>query len=195
MKRVLFILGLLLFCVSYSYAQKYACVNTEYLMRNVPDFAQAQNRLNKYAEEYQKELEAKIQEIDKLKESYQQESYLLPENLKQRRQDDIVNKEKEVRELQQQRFGAGGDLDQKRSELMKPVQNRVYSAIERVAREKNFAFVFDKAGAATLLYVSEKYDISDQVLEAMGVKLTGANPADDSSQKSDTKSNTSKSIK
>lgn len=156
-------------------AQKYACVNTAYIMGSVPEYNQALNKVNKYAEEWRKELEAKQAELDELREQYQQESYLLPENLKQRRQDEMRTKEAELRSLQQQRFAPGGDLDQKRAELMKPVQDRVYNAIERVAREKNYAFVFDKAGSATLLYVSEKYDISNQVLELLGVK-PGANP-------------------
>jgi outer membrane protein len=115
-------------------------------------------------------LQNKQQEVDELRQQYQQEAYLLPDNLKQRRQDEIHNKETELRNLQRQRFGTGGDLEQKRAELMKPVQDRVYNAIERVAREKNYAFVFDKAASATVLYVSEKYDISNLVLEMLGVK-------------------------
>lgn len=151
-------------------AQKYACVNTDYIMRNVPEYNQALTKINKYIEEWQQELQTKQQEVDELRQQYQQEAYLLPDNLKQRRQDEIHNKETELRALQRQRFGAGGDLEQKRAELLKPVQDRVYNAIERVAREKNYAFVFDKAASATVLYVSEKYDISNLVLEMLGVK-------------------------
>lgn len=159
-------------------AQKYACVNTEYIMQNIPDYVQAVNKLNKFSAEWQQELENKQQEVDNLRQNYQQEAYLLPDNLKQRRQDEIRTKEAELRTLQQQRFGAGGDLDQKRAELMKPVQDRVYGAIERVAREKNYAFVFDRAHSGTVLYAGEKYDISNQVLEMLGVKpgATMANP-------------------
>ena len=152
------------------HAQKYACVNTDYIMRSVPEYNQALTKINKYIEEWQQELQNKQQEVDELRQQYQQEAYLLPDNLKQRRQDEIHNKETELRTLQRQRFGTGGDLEQKRAELMKPVQDRVYNAIERVAREKNYAFVFDKAASATVLYVSEKYDISNQVLEMLGVK-------------------------
>ena len=133
-------------------AQKYACVNTEYILGSVPEYNQALNKLNKYIEEWRKELEAKQAEVDELRQQYQQEAYLLPENLKQRRQDEIRTKEAGLRALQQQRFAPGGDLDQ------------------RVAREKNYAFVFDKASSATVLYVAEKYDISNQVLEMLGVK-------------------------
>lgn len=151
-------------------AQKYACVNTDYIMRSMPEYNQALSKINKYIEEWSGELSSKQQEVDELREQYQQEAYLLPDNLKQRRQDELHNKEKELRSLQQQRFSAGGDLDQKRAELMKPVQDRVYNAIERIAREKGYAFVFDKASSNAVLYVGEKYEISNQVLEMLGVK-------------------------
>lgn len=155
-------------------AQKYACVNSEYIMQNVPDYAAAMNKLSKFTEEWRSELEQKKQEVDELRQQYQQEAYLLPDNLKQRRQDEIRAKEAELRALQHQRFGAGGDLDKKRAELLKPVQDRVYGAIERVAREKNYAFVFDRSAGSTVLYVGDKYDISKQVLEMLGIKTGGA---------------------
>ena len=148
-KYVFLVLAILPFMVQ---AQKYACVNTDYILRSVPEYNQALNKINKYVSEWKSELEAKQQEVDELREQYQQEAYLLPDNLKQRRQDEIRTKETDLRRLQQQRFSAGGDLDQKRAELMKPVQDRVYNAIERVAREKNYAFVFDKAASATVIY-------------------------------------------
>jgi outer membrane protein len=159
-------------------AQKYACVNTEYIMKNVPEYNQALNKVNKYVEEWRKEIEAKQAEVDELRQQYQQESYLLPENLKQRRQDEIRTKDAELRSLQQQRFAPGGDLDQRKMELLKPVQDRVYNAIERVAREKNYAFVFDKAGSPAVLFANKKYDISDDVLQSLGYK-PGASPAPD----------------
>ena len=169
MKRLLLILTAVLLFGSIQ-AQKYACVNTEYILHSVPEYTQALNKLNRYAEEWKQEIQTKQQEVDELRQQYQQEAYLLPDNLKQRRQDEIHTKETELRELQRQRFGTGGDLDQKRAELLKPIQDRIYNAIERVAREKNYGFVFDKAASATVLYVSDKYDISDNVLEMLGVK-------------------------
>lgn len=170
MKKHSLALFFLMAFLSMAQAQKYACVNTDYIMRQVPEYSQALGKINKFIGEWKGEIEAKKQEVDELRESYQQETYLLPDNLKQRRQDEIRNKEAELRALQHQRFSAGGDLDQKRAELIKPVQDRVYNAIERISREKNFAFVFDKAASATVLYVGEKYDISNQVLEMMGIK-------------------------
>jgi outer membrane protein len=151
-------------------AQKYACINTDYVLRSVPEYANAQKRLEKYVEDWQKELQEKQAEMDAMRAEFEQESYLLPDNLKKRRQEEIKAKELEVRTLQQQRFGPGGDLDKKRSELLKPVQDRVYATIERVAQEKNYAFVFDKAGSSAVLFASKKYDISDEVLELLGYK-------------------------
>ena len=150
--------------------QKFACVNTDYVLRNVPDYANAQKRLDKYVEDWTKELSEKQSEIETLRAEYEQESYLLPDNLKKRRQDEIKSKEQELRELQQQRFGPGGDLDKKRAELLKPVQDRVYAAIERIAQEKNSGFVFDKAGSPAVLFANKKFDISDDVLESLGYK-------------------------
>lgn len=165
----LLLAAMLLFVPSVQ-AQKYACVNVDMVLHSIPDYNQVLNRLNRYTAEWQEELEAKQQEIDLLRQDYQQEAYLLPDNLKQRRQAEITTKETELRALQRQYFGPGGELEQKRVELMKPVQDRVNNAIERVAREKNYAFVFDKSVAGALVYVSDKYDISNQVLEILGVK-------------------------
>lgn len=161
------------------HAQKYACVNTDYVMRSIPDYANAQKRLDKYVADWQKELEDKMAEVEGLRADYEQESYLLPDNLKKRRQEEIKEKEQEVKALQQQRFGAGGDLDKKRAELLKPIQDRVYSTIERIAHEKNYAFVFDKAGSATILFANKKYDISDDVLELLGYKPGATNAPQD----------------
>lgn len=170
MKRNIAILFLLLSSASLSWAQKYACVNTDYVLKSIPDYTNAQKRLDKYVADWQKELQDKQDELDALRADFEQESFLLPDNLKNRRREELKEKEQEIKALQQQRFGAGGDLDKKCAELLKPVQDRVYSTIERVAHEKNYAFVFDKAGSATLLFVNKKYDISDEVLELLGYK-------------------------
>lgn len=172
--RLTLLLAVLLIGVLPAAGQKYACVNTDYVLKSIPEYTNAQQRLDRYVTDWQKELSDKAAELDELRAEYEQESYLLPENLKKRRQEEIRAKEQEIRDLQQQRFGPGGDLDKRRAELLKPVQDRVYSTIERVAHEKNYAFVFDKAASATLLFANKKYDISDEVLELMGYK-PGAN--------------------
>lgn len=163
-------------------AQKYACVNTDYVLKSIPDYANAQKRLDKYVTDWQNELEQKQREIETLRTTYEQESYLLPDNLRQRRKEDLAAKEQELIELQRQRFGVGGDLDKKRAELLKPIQDRVYSTIERIAHEKNYAFVFDRAGSATVLFASEKYDISNQVIELLGYRPGQSGNAESSSE-------------
>lgn len=177
--RILILLSaLMLSAMPMAAQQKFACVNTDYVLRSVPDYANAQKRLDKYVTDWQKELSDKQAEIEVMRTEYEQESYLLPDNLKTRRQEEIKSREQSLRNLQQQRFGPGGDLDKKRAELLKPVQDRVYAAIERIAQEKNYAFVFDKAGSPAVLFANKKYDISDDVLQSLGYK-PGASPAPD----------------
>ncbi|MBQ8704608.1 MAG: OmpH family outer membrane protein [Bacteroidales bacterium] len=170
MRKTLSILLLLVALTPVVWAQKYACVNTDYILKSIPDYASAQKRLDKYVADWTKELQDKQDELDAMHADYEQENYLLPDNLKKRRQEELKEKEQELKALQRQRFGADGDLDKKRAELLKPVQDRVYATIERIAHEKNYAFIFDKAASATLLFSNKKYDISDEVLELMGYK-------------------------
>lgn len=177
-KKLIFPLLLIVLSLSVQ-AQKYACVNTDYILRNMPDYAQAQQRIDKYVTDWQREIEGKMQELETLRQSYQQEAYLLPENLKARRQQEIKTRDQEIRDLQRQRFAADGDLDKKRAELLKPIQDRIYTTIERIAQEKGYAFVFDKAGGSTVLFASDKYDITDQVLQTLGVKAGDVPASDD----------------
>lgn len=156
-------------------AQKYACVNTEQIFQRLNDYKQVQQRLDRYVEEWQKEIEDKYQEYETMQTNYQQQVYLLPDNLKKHHEEQIAAKYQEIMTLQQQRFGVDGDLDRKRAELLKPVQDRVYSAIERVASEKNYAFVFDRSAGSAVLYASAKYDITAQVLEILGYSSGSGN--------------------
>jgi outer membrane protein len=152
-------------------SQKYAYVDSDYILDNIPEYQDAQNQLDELAAEYQKEIEDKFAEIDKLYKTYQAEVVLMPEEVKKKRELEIQAKEKEVKDLQTQRFGKEGDLFLKREELVKPIQEKIYNAIEEIAEEKNYAFVFDKAGSLTMLYVSNKFDISDDVLDNVGAVL------------------------
>jgi outer membrane protein len=174
-RKILITLALLALLMPVQAQTKYACVNTDYVLRSIPDYSNAQKRLDKYVEDWQKEISEKMDAVETMRQEYEQESYLLPDNLKKRRQEEIRAKENEVKELQKQRFGVGGDLDKKRAELMKPIQDRVYSTIEKVAQEKNYAFVFDKSGSPTVLFANKKYDISDEVLELLGYKPGASN--------------------
>jgi len=149
-------------------AQKYAFVNTDYILDNIPDYADAQTQLDELSAQWQKEIELKFTEIDKMYKSFQNEAVLLPEDMKKKREDDIIKKEKEAKDLQKKRFGQDGDLFKKRQELIKPIQEKLYNAIEEIANAENYATVFDKASNATLIYTNPKFDISEQVLDKLG---------------------------
>ncbi len=152
MKRLLILIVLSL-TIGSGYAQKYACVDTDYILGNVPEYKQAQKELEEVSVQWQKEVEAKFQAVDKLYKAFQAEAVLLPSDLKAQKENEIIAAEKEAKNLQKQRFGNNGDLAKKRSELIKPIQDKIYNAIEKVAQEKNYSVVFDKAGGATVLYV------------------------------------------
>jgi len=175
MKTRIFIFAALLLASMFVSAQKFAYVDTQYILENIPDYQTAQNTLDELSMEWQKELEVKFAEIDKLYKSYQSESFLLSEDMKTKRQNEIIAKEKEAKELQKKYFGTEGDLYKKRQELIKPIQEKVYNAIEELAEEGTFAVIFDRAGNTTLIYANEKYDKSDEVLAKLGYKAGGLN--------------------
>jgi len=152
-------------------AQKYAYVDTEYILDNIPEYSDAQDELDALSEKWQKEIEAKYKQVEDMYNKYQAEAVLLPDDIKVKRENEIIEKEKQVKELQRQYFGPEGELYQKRKELIQPIQEKIYNAIESIALTRNFAFVFDKSGGVTLLYGDPKFDISDDVLDEVGTVM------------------------
>jgi outer membrane protein len=155
-----------------SFAQKMGYIDSDYILSNIPEYKAAQAEMDKISVDWQKEIEAKYAEIDKLYKIYQAESVLLTDDMKKKRENEIINKEKEVKELQKQRFGVDGELFTKRMELVKPIQDKIYSAVKQVAERAGLAFIFDKAGQVSLLYSNSKYDKSEDVLNFMGYNKT-----------------------
>ncbi len=153
---------------SASIAQKIGYIDSDYILSNIPEYKAAQTEMDKLSVDWQKEIEAKYAEIDKLYKIFQAESVLLTDDMKKKRENEIINKEKEVKELQKQRFGVDGELFSKRMELVKPIQDKIYSAVKQVAERGGLAFIFDKAGQVSLLYSNSKYDKSEDVLNFMG---------------------------
>ena len=149
-------------------AQKYAYIDSEYILKNVPEYQDAQNQMDDLSEKWQKEIEAKFADIDVLYKKYQADVVLLPADMKQKREDEIISMEKEVKKFQQEKFGQDGELFQKRQELIKPIQDKIYNALEEIAKAKNYSFVFDKANGASIMYANPKFDISDDVLDELG---------------------------
>jgi len=159
-------------------AQKFAYVDTDYILGNIPDYTAAKKQLNDISVKWQKEIEGMIAQVDKMYNDYQVEKILLTEDLRIKREQDIIKKEQEVKDLQQKRFGADGDLFKKQQELIKPIQDKVYNAIMEISENKGFGMVFDKAGSTTVLYSQKKYDISDDVIRQLGY-VPGANDTEE----------------
>ncbi len=168
MKKVILTAVLLFALSAASFAQKYAFVDTEYILRNIPEYTDAQDILDELASEWQKEIEDMFAEVDNMYKEYQAEAVLLPEDMKRQKENEIIQLEKEAKALQKKRFGVDGDLQKKRQELVQPIQEKVFNAIEEIANTRNYAFIFDKASGATILYAQTKYDISDDVLDEIG---------------------------
>ena len=170
MKKLLFILVAVVTFAGTSFAQKYAYVDTEYILENIPAFNAAQEQLNQLSQQYQKELEAMHSEIEQMYKDFQAESVLLSEDMKRKREDVIISKEKDYKQLQRKYFGPSGDLFQKRQSLVKPIQDDIFTAVQEIASEGSYAVIFDKAGGTTMLYTNPQYDLSDQVLQKLGYK-------------------------
>lgn len=151
------------------FAQKYAYIDSEYILGNIPEYTEAQAELDRIAAVWQKEIEAKFKSIDSMYKNYQVEAITLPENLKKNREETIMSAEQDAKNLQKKRFGKDGDLFKKREELVKPIQDRVFTAIEEYAKDRGYAFVFDVAGSMTIVYADQKFDINDSVLEKLGI--------------------------
>lgn len=169
MKKGILFLALIAFAFT-SYSQKFAFVDTEYILDNITEYQTAQEELDDLAAQWQKEIEEKFAEIEKMYSDYRAEAVLLPDEMKKKREDEIIAKEKEVKELQKKRFGKNGDLFKKRQELVKPIQDKIYKAIKKLSTDKNYAVVFDKASGATMLYTNPRYDISDDVIQSLGYR-------------------------
>ncbi len=170
MKKFILLMGIVFLTAGFAVAQKYAFVDTEYILNRIPSYKAAQDQLDKMAEDWQAEIEAMYDEIEKAYKDFQSEKVLLTEEMKIRREEEIVNREKEVKQLQQKYFGRDGSLFKKRQELIKPIQDEVYRAVKEIAAEGNYAVIFDTASGANMLYTNPKYDKSDDVLEKLGYK-------------------------
>ena len=166
------LLILSLFAGSNLQAQSFCYVDTEYILDKIPEYKSAQKQLDDLANKWKEEIRVKVEEIDKLYKSYQAEQVLLPEEIRKKREDEILKKEDDLNKLKEQKFGKEGELFQKRKELIKPIQDKVFDAIQKLATDEQLDFVFDKSGAVTMLFVNAKYDRSDEVLEILGIENT-----------------------
>jgi len=168
MKKVILPIAALFLFSGFAMAQKYAFVDTDYILNRIPSYKAAQEQLDKLSEEWQAEVEAVYAEIEKMYKDYQTEKVLLNEEMRVKREEEIVNKEQAAKDLQKEYFGREGSLYTKRQELVKPIQDEVYRIVKEIATEGNYAVIFDTASGANMLYTDPKYDKSDEVLEKLG---------------------------
>jgi len=166
MKKWLF---LLLLVASTAQAQRYAVIDTRYILSKLPEYTEAQKKLDAFSAQWQKEIDDKQVVLDQLYRNYEAEKVMLSEELLKKREDDLFNKEKELRDLQKKRFGFEGDLFKRRQELVKPIQDKVYNAVHGIAVSRQYDIIFDKSEGITIIFADPKLDRSDDVLR----ELTG----------------------
>ena len=160
---------LLLSGASVAQAQKFGWVDSEFIMAKMPEYAKAQQELGVLSDTWQKEIEVQQKDLDKLHRNYQNEEIVLTEAMKKKRQDEILLKEQELKAYRNKQFGYEGQLFKKRQELNKPVQDKVFEAVEKVAKKKSLAVIFDKSGDLTMLYTNPAHDYTEFVLEELGL--------------------------
>ena len=170
MKKIIFLISIVFLAAGMGLAQKYAFVDTEYILDRIPSYKAAQDQLDKLATDWQEEIEGMYETVEKMYKDFQAEKVLLTEEMKTKKEEEIIQQEKIVRDLQQKYFGQDGNLFKKRQELIKPIQDEVYRAVKEIASEGNYAVIFDTASGANMLYTNPKYDKSDEVLEKLGYK-------------------------
>jgi outer membrane protein len=155
--------------INFAFGQEFVYIDSEYILKNIPEYLQAKEKLDGLATKWTKEVEDRTAAIKIKKGNFDREEVLLPKEEKEKRKQEIEKLEKETIELQTQHFGVNGDYFQKRQELIKPIQDRIYTAMKKIAKRDEYSFVFDKANQSNLVYASKESDISDDVLEEMGI--------------------------
>ena len=170
MKKILLIAYCLLLIAFTGTAQRYAIIDSKYILDKMPEYKEAQKLLDQFSEQWQQEVDQKQAMMDKMYKDYEAEQVMLSDVLKKKREDELYNKEKELRDLQKKRFGFEGDLFKKRQELIKPIQDRVYNAVQKLATEKQYDFILDKSEGITVIFADPKLDKSSDILRNLGVK-------------------------
>lgn len=170
MKKI-FVLALsgLLLALSVN-AQKYAIIDTRYILDKMPEYIKAQKQLDDIAADWQADIDAKQSALDKMYKDYEAEQVMLSEELKKKREDQLFVTEKQLRDLQRQRFGFEGDLFKKRQELIKPIQDKVYNAVQKISVARSYDFVLDKSEGITIIFADPKLDKSEDILRELGIR-------------------------
>ena len=170
MRKLFFTLSASLLLATAGFAQRYAVIDSKYILEKLPEYKEAQQKLDQFSKMWQQEIDKKSADLDAMYKQYDAEQVMLSDELKKKREDEIYNNEKGLRDLQRTRFGYEGDIFKKRQELIKPIQDRVYNAIQKLAVAKLYDFILDKSEGITVIFADPKLDKSDDVLKELGVK-------------------------
>jgi len=170
MKKAILIICFTLLAASASFAQRFAYVDSDYILKHIPEYASAQKQLSALSDQWQKEVDGRFQEIDRLYKAYQADQVLMTPDMKKRREAEIVEKEKLAKDFQRQKFGPDGELEQKSNAIMKPIQDKVAKAVQAVAEAENLDMIFDKNSELIMMYANPRYDKSADVITRLGLK-------------------------
>ncbi len=152
-------------------AQRYAIIDTKYILGKIPEYKEADLKIKYVSEQWQREIDNKQAGLDKMYKDFDAEQFMLTEELKKKRQTELLNKEKEVRDLQKKRFGYEGDLFKERARIVKPIQDKVYNAIQKIAVARSYDFILDKSEGITVIFADPKLDKSDDILRELGITV------------------------
>ena len=166
--KTLFLLIIILMTSIGTYAQKFAYVDSDYILSKMTEFVQAEEKIDDFSKEWQSEIELAYEEVEQMYRDYQSEQVLLTSEMKTKREEAIIEKEKSVQSLQQKYFGNNGDLYKKRQDLIKPIQDRISDAVQQLAASNKYSIIFDASSDLIMLYSNPDLDKSDKILELMG---------------------------
>ena len=166
--KTLFLLIVNLMIATSTYSQKFAYVDSDYILSKMPEFAEAEEKIDDFSKEWQSEIELAYEEVEQMYRDYQSEQVLLTSEMKTKREESIIEKEKSVQSLQQKYFGNNGDLYKKRQDLIKPIQDRIFDAVQQLAANNKYSIIFDASSDLIMLYSNPDLDKSDKILQIMG---------------------------
>lgn len=168
--KVFLVLAISILTAFSSNAQtKYAVINTKYILDKIPEYKEADKKLKTLGDQWQQEIDQKQMTLDKMYKNYEAEQFMLSDDLKKKREDELFVKEKELRDLQKKRFGYEGDLFKERQKMVKPIQDKVYNAVQKLATARGYDFILDKSEGITIIFADPKLDKSDDVLKELGI--------------------------
>jgi outer membrane protein len=170
MKRVILIFGITLLSITTAFAQRFAFVDSDYILKQMPEYASAKRQLDALSAQWQKEVDDRYQEIDRLIKAYQADEILLSADIKKRREAEIDDKQKTAKDFQIKKFGPDGELTQRSNAIVKPIQDKVTKAIQAVAESEDLDMIFDKNSEVIMLYANPRYDRSNDVIKKLGLK-------------------------